>query len=147
MAILKILKYPDKKLRLIANPVRSVNKKIQNIINDMFETMYNKQGIGLAATQVDIKLNIIVIDLMIKKYQPIVLINPKIIKKIGIIQTKESCLSIPGISKKITRAKEIKISALNYYGKKIYISAHELLAICIQHEMDHLIGKLLIDYL
>lgn len=147
MSILKILKHPDTRLRLMSNPVKAVNKKIQNIIDNMFETMYSKQGIGLAAPQVNIQLSIIVIDLMIEKYQPIVLINPKIIKKRGTIQTEESCLSIPGINKKIIRAKEIKISALNYYGKKIHISAHALLAICIQHEMDHLIGKLLIDYL
>ncbi|WP_343128114.1 peptide deformylase [Buchnera aphidicola (Takecallis taiwana)] len=146
MAILKILTYPDKRLRFIARPVKKINKKIHNIIHNMFETMYSQQGIGLAATQVNIHLQIIVIDLMMEQYPPIVLINPKKIQTSGITQTEERCLSIPGFSKKITRAKDIKISALNIYGKQVYVKANSLLAICIQHEIDHLSGILLIDY-
>lgn len=146
MVILKILKYPDKRLRKIAQPVKKINKKIKKIIHNMFETMYENKGIGLAATQVNIHLKIIVIDIMKKKYQPLILINPKKIKEKGIIKIEEGCLSIPEKKKIITRSKKIEILALNYYGEKIKIIAKSLLSICIQHEMDHLIGKLLIDY-
>ncbi|QCI27308.1 peptide deformylase [Buchnera aphidicola] len=146
MVILKILKYPDKRLRKIAQPVKKVNKNIKKIIHNMFETMYENKGIGLAATQVNIHLKIIVIDIMKKKYQPLILINPKKIKEQGVIKIEESCLSVPEKKKIITRSKEIEILALNYYGEKIKIIAKSLLSICIQHEMDHLIGKLLIDY-
>lgn len=146
MVILKILKYPDIRLRFMAKPVTTINQNIKDIINNMFETMYKKRGIGLAATQVNIHLDIIVIDLINKNYTPIVLINPKIIYTAGRIEIEEGCLSVPKIRKKIRRYKKITIHALNYYGKNITIQADTLLSICIQHEMDHLIGKLLIDY-
>ncbi|QCI26460.1 peptide deformylase [Buchnera aphidicola] len=146
MSILKILKYPDKRLRRIAQPVNKINKKIQNIINNMFETMYKHQGIGLAATQVNINLKIIVIDKIHPYNDQLVLINPKIIYTYDTTSTIEGCLSLPGINKKIIRSKIIKIQALNYYGKKITLQAESLLSICIQHEIDHLTGKLLIDY-
>ncbi|QCI26107.1 peptide deformylase [Buchnera aphidicola] len=146
MVILKILKYPDKRLRLIAKPVKIINQKIKNIIHNMFETMYHNHGIGLAATQVNIHLNIIVIDLMHQKYPPITLINPKKIYAKGKILTEEGCLSVPETNQKVTRFKKIKIQAINYHGKNIVIKAHSLLSICIQHEMDHLNGKLFIDY-
>ncbi|CAL4043289.1 Peptide deformylase [Buchnera aphidicola (Phyllaphis fagi)] len=146
MSFLKILKYPDKRLRRSAQPVNKINKKIHKIIHNMFETMYQEKGIGLAATQVNINLKIIVIDKISKYYDTLVLINPKKIYEYDKISTTEGCLSLPGIKKEITRSKHITIQALNYYGKKITLQAKSLLSICIQHEMDHLIGKLLIDY-
>ncbi|CAL4323676.1 peptide deformylase [Buchnera aphidicola] len=146
MSLLKIIKYPDNRLRNIAQPVKIINKKIHQIIQDMYYTMYEKQGIGLAATQVGINLQIIVIDISEKQTDPIILINPKKIYCSEKISIEEGCLSIPNTLKKITRANKIQIQTLNYYGKKIIIEAKELLSICIQHEMDHLVGKLIIDY-
>ncbi|WP_343182453.1 peptide deformylase [Buchnera aphidicola] len=146
MTLLKILKYPNKKLTRNTKKVKQINKKIHKIIHNMFETMYHHNGIGLAAPQVDIHLKIIVIDIMQQPSQPIALLNPKIIYRYENITTEEECLSLPGIKKKITRFNKIKINALNYYGKPIVITAENLLSICIQHEMDHLNGKLLIDY-
>ncbi|CAL4323393.1 peptide deformylase [Buchnera aphidicola] len=147
MKLLKILKYPDKRLKKIAQPVKNINKKIQNIINNMFYTMYHNEGIGLAAPQVNINLQIIVIDIMKNnKKKPIVLINPKKIFASEYIHMEEKCLSIPGKKKVIIRSKNIEINAINYYGEHINIKTNSLLSICIQHEMDHLIGKLLLDY-
>ncbi|CAL4323268.1 peptide deformylase [Buchnera aphidicola] len=146
MGLLKILQHPDKRLRKKAKPVKKIDKKIQKIIHDMLETMYKKKGIGLAATQVNIHLQIIVIDITKDKKKPIILINPKKTYEYGIIQIEESCLSISNVTKNINRSHIIKIEALNYYGQKTKISAKDLLSICIQHEMDHLQGKLLIDY-
>ncbi|NIH41159.1 MAG: peptide deformylase [Buchnera aphidicola (Periphyllus aceris)] len=148
MSILKILKYPNKKLRNIAKPVRNFNKKIKNIVNDMFETMYKKKGIGLAAIQVNINRQIIVIDKIYPLKNPIVLINPKIIKKNGKINIKEGCLSIPKYEY-IThsRSQFITVKAFNISGKKILIRAESILSVCLQHEIDHLKGILFIDYL
>jgi len=146
MSLLKILTYPDKRLRIVANPVTKINKHIKKTINDMFETMYVQEGIGLAATQINIHLQIIVIhDFFLKK--PLTLINPKIKEKSGKIYIEEGCLSIPNIKATVPRSKYIKIKALDYFGNKINIEAHSLLSVCIQHEMDHLIGKLFIDHL
>lgn len=142
----KILKYPDKRLRKIAKPVQIINYKIKKIINKMFYTMYQNNGIGLAATQVNIHLRIIVIDIIQEKNNPIVLINPKIMQKFDNVSMEEGCLSLPGIKKTINRSKNIKVHALNENNQQIKIYATSLLAICIQHEMDHLLGKLLIDY-
>lgn len=147
MSILKILYYPDKRLRKIANPVFSISNDTKNIINDMFETMYFYQGIGLAATQVNINQQIIVIDLHKKNQQQLVFINPSIIQKTGSISIEESCLSIPKIHGVIPRSKKIKVQSLNENGESFNIEANNLLSICIQHEIDHLIGKLFIDYL
>ena len=147
MAILKILQYPDKRLRVIAKPVKIINQKIQKIIDDMFETMLHKEGIGLAATQVDIPLQIIVISKIQNTYNPLVLINPKIINQHGIIKTEEGCLSLPQHRAIIQRYKYITIQSLNYFGKSIEIKTNDMLSICIQHEIDHLIGKLFIDHL
>ena len=147
MSVLKILEYPDKRLRIIAKPVLEVNKKIQIIIKNMFETMYYKDGIGLAATQVNIPLKIIVINKIDPLIHPLVLINPKIIKQSGTISTQEGCLSIPNYQARITRFNKITVSALNYFGQKIELHINSILSICIQHEIDHLQGKLFIDYL
>ncbi|WP_343377657.1 peptide deformylase [Buchnera aphidicola (Formosaphis micheliae)] len=147
MTILKILKYPNVKLRKIAKPVKKINKKIQNIVNDMFDTMYHEDGIGLAATQIDIPLQIIVISKITEKNNPLVLINPKIINQYGEKKVEEGCLSLPKQYAIINRYEFIKIQYLDYYGTRNIIETNSLLSICIQHEMDHLIGKLFIDYL
>ncbi|MCW5196392.1 peptide deformylase [Buchnera aphidicola (Pemphigus obesinymphae)] len=147
MTILKILQYPDKNLRITAKPVKEINNNIRNIVNDMFETMYSEEGIGLAATQVDIPLQIIVISNIHNYNKPLVLINPEIISTSGEKKAEEGCLSIPKQRAIITRYEYIKINYLDYFGEKKEIKTNSLLSICIQHEMDHLIGKLFIDHL
>ncbi|QCI17873.1 peptide deformylase [Buchnera aphidicola (Acyrthosiphon lactucae)] len=147
MSLLKILYYPDTRLRLIAKPVNIINKKIQKIANNMIDTMYQEEGIGLAATQVNIQLQIIVINTMEKEKNNLILINPKIIQQEGDISIEEGCLSIPEYRASIPRYNYIKVQAINIYGKKIEIEAESILSICIQHEIDHLKGKLFIDYL
>ncbi|QCI24001.1 peptide deformylase [Buchnera aphidicola (Macrosiphoniella sanborni)] len=147
MPFLKILYYPDKRLRLVAKPVTNINKTTNEIINNMIDTMNQEDGIGLAATQVNIQLQIIVTNTMKKKENNLVLINPKIIEKEGNISIEEGCLSIPEYRASIPRFNYIKVQALNRDGKKIEIEAKSILSICIQHEIDHLKGKLFIDYL
>ncbi len=147
MSILQVLHYPDERLRITAQPVAEVNKKIQRIVDDMFETMYAEDGIGLAATQVNINQRIIVIDISENGNQRLVLINPELLEKRGEISIEEGCLSIPEERERVPRAEWIKIRALDYKGTTFELEANDLLAICIQHEMDHLIGKLFIDYL
>lgn len=147
MSILKILHYPDQRLRNIANTVVTISKQTQIIIHDMFETMYYAQGIGLAATQVNINQQIIVIDLQNNYQKSLVLINPIIIKKTGKINIIEGCLSIPGIRESIVRSEKILVQFLDQYGNQNKIEATGLLSVCIQHETDHLLGKLFIDYL
>ncbi|XBC41177.1 MAG: peptide deformylase [Buchnera aphidicola (Nurudea yanoniella)] len=147
MSILKILKYPNENLRIIAKPICNINKSIQKIVDNMFETMFYENGIGLAAPQVNIPLQIIVIDNISTLKNPLTLINPKIIKTYGNTSIKEGCLSIPNCQVLIPRSYKIIVTALNYFGKTIKFEATSLLSICIQHEIDHLIGKLLIDYL
>ncbi|QOI11200.1 peptide deformylase [Blochmannia endosymbiont of Colobopsis nipponica] len=147
MSLLQILYYPDKRLRKIAAPVININNNIKCIIHDMLETMYAKKGIGLAATQVNIHKQIIVVDISTKSKEPLILINPCLIEKKGGTSVLEGCLSIPEQYHFIPRAAIIKIHALNQNGTLLKIEANNLLAICIQHEMDHLIGKLFIDYL
>ncbi|CUR53660.1 Peptide deformylase [Serratia symbiotica] len=147
MSILKILHFPDNRLRKIAKPVKKINKNIQNIIQDMFDTMYSKEGIGLAATQVNIHQCIIVIDISENHQNNLVLINPKILKSSGQISIEEGCLSIPQERIIVPRAANIQIQTFDINGKCFQLEAKNLLSICIQHEMDHLIGKLFIDYL
>ncbi|QCI20618.1 peptide deformylase [Buchnera aphidicola (Brachycaudus cardui)] len=147
MSLLKILYYPDKRLRLIAKPIDKINKSIKNIANNMLYTMYKEEGIGLAATQVNIQLQIIVINKIEQQKTNLVLINPKIIKKEGNISIEEGCLSIPDYRASVPRANYVKVQAINLYGEKIEIEAESILSICIQHEIDHLKGKLFIDYL
>ncbi|WP_367679834.1 peptide deformylase [Buchnera aphidicola] len=144
---MKILLYPDKKLRKKAKPVQKINEKIKIIINNMFKTMLYNEGIGLAATQVDIHLQIIVIGKINNLCNPFALINPKIIKKSGYTSIEEGCLSIPKKKFFVPRYKKIKVKGINEKGKKIIFTAESLLSICIQHEIDHLIGKLILDYL
>ncbi|QCI25680.1 peptide deformylase [Buchnera aphidicola (Sitobion avenae)] len=147
MSFLKILYYPDSRLRLIAEPVNEVNKKIQTIAKNMIDTMYKEEGIGLAATQVNIQLQIIVVNVIKEKKNNLVLINPEIIEQSGSISIEEGCLSIPEYHASIPRSNYIKVQAINLYGEKIEIEAKSIVSICIQHEIDHLKGKLFIDYL
>jgi peptide deformylase len=145
--ILNILKYPDKKLRTIAKPVVNVDETIKQHVKDMFETMYEAPGIGLAATQVNFHQRIIVIDVSEQCNEPICLINPEIIEKSGEIQWEEGCLSVPDYYENIIRANDIKVQALNQHGETFELEASEMLSVCIQHEIDHLNGILFVDHL
>jgi len=145
--ILDILKYPDKRLRTIAKPVVSVDETIRQQVKDMFETMYEAPGIGLAATQVNFHQRIIVIDISDQCNEPICLINPKVIEKSGEIQWEEGCLSVPDYYENVIRANDIKVQALNQHGKTFELEASEMLSVCIQHEIDHLDGILFVDHL
>lgn len=148
MSILKILNFPDEKLRVVAKPVKNINKNVLQIIKDMLETMYHENGIGLAAPQVNIDLQIIVIDISNLQNNPLILINPKILKRSNsFIKLKEGCLSIPQYTESIPRFKDIKVSAIDHQHTYLEIKASNLLSVCIQHEIDHLYGKLFIDYL
>ena len=146
MAILKILQYPDERLHTVATPVTEVTDKIRSLIKDMAETMYDAPGIGLAATQVDVHQRIIVIDTSETRDQLLVLINPEIIASSGISDYEEGCLSVPGIYGKVQRAESVTVKALNAQGESFILDADELLAVCIQHEMDHLAGKVFVEY-
>ena len=145
--ILNILKYPDKRLRTIAKPVVSVDEAIKQQVKDMFETMYEAPGIGLAATQVNFHQRIIVIDISDQCNEPICLINPEVIEKSGEIQWEEGCLSVPDYYENVIRANDIKVQALNQHGKTFELEASEMLSVCIQHEIDHLDGILFVDHL
>ena len=147
MTILNILKYPDQRLYTIANEVKVVNSNIKKLISDMAETMYGAPGIGLAATQVDVHQRIIVIDISEDKNNLLVLINPRLLEKRGEETNQEGCLSVPEVFEKVKRAEWIKVSALDENGKKFELEAEGLLAVCIQHEVDHLLGKVFVDYL
>ena len=145
--ILNILKYPDKRLRTIAKPVISVDETIKQQVKDMFETMYEATGIGLAATQVNFHQRIIVIDVSDQCNEPICLINPEVIEKSGEIQWEEGCLSVPDYYENVIRANDIKVQALNQHGETFELEASEMLSVCIQHEIDHLDGILFVDHL
>jgi peptide deformylase len=148
MAKLPILEYPDPRLRTKAVPVERVDEPLGRLIDDMFETMYAAPGIGLAATQVDRHLRVVVIDTSEDKSQPLVLVNPEIIERSGSLEIEEGCLSVPGIFDRPTaRSERIRVRALNRDGKPFELEADGLLAICVQHELDHLDGKLFVDYL
>jgi peptide deformylase len=147
MAILNILHFPDERLRTKAKAVDEVTSKHRKLINNMLETMYDAPGIGLAATQVNVHERILVIDISEEKNAPIVLINPEILEKNGEQEFDEGCLSVPGIYETVYRAESVRISALNQSGESFEMNANGLLAVCIQHEMDHLEGKLFVDYL
>ena len=146
MAILKILQYPDERLHTVACPVSKVTNKIRVLIQDMAETMYAAPGIGLAATQVDVHQRIIIIDISENKDQLLVLINPEIVASNGEFSYEEGCLSVPGIYGKVKRAELVSVKALDVQGKVFTLDASELLAVCIQHEMDHLMGKVFVEY-
>lgn len=147
MAILEVLSFPDERLRTVAKPVHSVDDEIRTLIKDMFETMKAENGIGLAATQVDRHVQVVVMDVSEEQNEPRVFINPKITEKNGVTVSDEGCLSVPGNYAKVERAETIKVEALDEHGNPFSLNAEGLLAICIQHELDHLKGKLFVDYL
>jgi peptide deformylase len=147
MAILDILHYPDKRLRTVAKPVEAVDESTKKLVDDMFETMYEAPGIGLAATQINVHKQIIVIDISEEKDQPLCLINPEIIAEEGTESCDEGCLSVPDIYETVERSEKVTVKALDQYGSEYTLAADELLAVCIQHEIDHLKGKLFVDYL
>ena len=147
MTILNILKYPDQRLYKVAREVKVVNNEIKTLISDMAETMYEAPGIGLAATQVDFHQRIIIIDISEDKNNLLVMINPILLESKGEEINQEGCLSVPEVFEKVKRADWIKISAIDINGKKFELEADGLLAVCIQHEIDHLEGKVFVDYL
>lgn len=147
MAILTILHYPDTRLHTVAKPVVQVDERIKQLVNDMAETMYCAPGIGLAATQVNVHERVIVMDLSEEKNNLQVFINPEIFVKEGETEYEEGCLSVPGIYERVTRAEKVKVRALDKQGVPFELEAEGLLAICIQHEIDHLNGKVFVEYL
>lgn len=147
MAILKILQYPDERLHKIAQPAPAVTPKIQKLVDDMAETMYAAPGIGLAATQVDVHLQVIVIDCAEARGDLKVLINPRQLAASGEAECEEGCLSVPGVYEKVRRAERITVEALDREGRRFVLEAEGLLAVCVQHEMDHLRGKVFVEYL
>jgi len=147
MALLDVLHFPDPRLRIKAKPVEQVDESIATLAQNMLETMYANQGIGLAATQVDVHLRVLVLDVSEERNQPLCLINPEIIATDSTTSSQEGCLSVPGYYDDVERAEKITVTALNEHGEAITLDADGLKAICIQHEMDHLQGKLFVDYL
>ncbi len=147
MALLNVLHFPDPRLRTRAGAVERVDDSVRRLVDDMFETMYAAPGIGLAATQVNEHRRVIVIDVSETKNEPLCLINPEITAREGFEEMEEGCLSVPGVFEKVRRADRITVSALDRDGVRFSLEADGLLAVCIQHEMDHLEGKLFIDYL
>lgn len=147
MALLEILHYPDPRLHTVAKPVTVFDQKLKKLVKNMQETMYEAPGIGLAATQVDQHIQLIVIDTSEEKNDLLVLINPKIIKTDGEQDYEEGCLSVPGIYENVTRAENITVEAQDEKGQTFQLEAGGLLSVCIQHEIDHLKGKVFVDYL
>ena len=147
MALLNILQYPDERLHTVAKSVGKVDERIQKLVADMFETMYEARGIGLAATQVDVHERVVVMDLTEDRSEPRVFINPVIVEKDGETTYEEGCLSVPGIYDTVTRAERVKVEALNEKGEKFTLEADGLLAICVQHELDHLMGIVFVERL
>ena len=147
MALLNILHFPDPRLRTVAKPVEQFDDNLRQLVSDMFETMYEAPGIGLAATQVDRHIRLLVMDVSEERNRPRCLINPRIIDADGEEETNEGCLSVPGYYEKVRRAEHIRVSAQDEYGETREFEAEGIEAVCIQHEMDHLEGKLFVDYL
>lgn len=147
MARLDILHYPDARLHTVAKPVEAVDARIRTLVDDMAETMYAANGIGLAATQVNVHERVIVIDLSEARNELRVFINPELVAKSGQVEGEEGCLSVPGIYDRVTRAERVTVRALDRDGKTFELEADGLLAVCIQHEMDHLMGKVFVEYL
>jgi peptide deformylase len=147
MAILQILQYPDERLHTVAVPVQVVTAAIRKLVSDMAETMYSAPGVGLAATQVNVHQQIIVMDISETQDQLLVFVNPEIIARSGESMCEEGCLSVPGVYEKVRRAEHVTVCALNTQGASFTLEADGLLAICIQHEVDHLKGKVFVEYL
>ena len=147
MAILNILRYPDARLHKVAAPVTVFDDGLKKLVADMAETMYAAPGIGLAATQVDVHKQVIVVDVSDRKDSLVVLVNPEIVEATGESDIEEGCLSVPGIYELVQRAERVKVRAHDQHGKAFTLEAQGLLAVCIQHEMDHLQGKVFVEYL
>ncbi len=147
MARLEILEFPDPRLRTRAAPVAAVDASIQQLVDDMLETMYDADGIGLAATQVNVHKRVVVMDISETRNEPRVLINPEIELLGEVVESQEGCLSVPGYYESVTRSDRIRLTALDREGESYELEAEGLLAVCIQHECDHLLGKLFVDYL
>ena len=147
MALLPILEFPDPRLRKIASPVAAVTPEIRKLVRDMAETMYAAPGIGLAATQVDVHKRVIVMDISDARDELRVFINPELLASSGEAEAEEGCLSVPGYYDKVTRAARVRVRAQNEVGEHFEIDAEGMLAVCIQHEMEHLIGKVFVDHL
>jgi peptide deformylase len=147
MTNLTILKYPDERLRTVAEPITSVDDSLRDTIDAMFETMYDSNGVGLAATQVNVHKRLFIADCSEDQSEPLVFINPEITEKDGLFANEEGCLSFPGVYAKVERASKITVKAQDRNGESFSLTAEGLLAICIQHELDHLNGKLFVDYL
>ncbi len=147
MAILDIINYPDPRLHTVAKPVKEFNASLRRLIDNMSETMYEAPGIGLAATQVDQHIQLLIIDTSETKNQLQVFINPKILERDGEQTYEEGCLSVPGVYESVIRAEKIVVEAMDAQGKVFSLEAHGLLSVCIQHEMDHLLGKVFVEYL
>lgn len=147
MAILDILHFPDPRLRNKAKPVATVDDSVRRLIDDMFETMYEAPGIGLAAIQINVPKRIIVVDVSEERDSPMALINPEVLEKDGEEEMDEGCLSVPGVYETVSRAERIRYRAMDRDGNTVEAEAEGLLAVCIQHEIDHLDGKLFVDYL
>ncbi len=148
MALLSILRYPDPRLHTVARPVQTVDARIRDLVADMLDTMYDAQGIGLAATQINVHERVVVIDVSEDRNQPLVLINPAIEwASTERVKGEEGCLSVPGIYEGVERAVAVRVNALDGEGRPRTIEAEGMLAVCIQHEMDHLMGKVFVEYL
>jgi peptide deformylase len=147
MALLPILRYPDDRLHRVAQPVATVGDEIRQLVKDMTETMYAAPGVGLAATQVDVHKQIVVVDISETRDQLKVLINPRILQSRGKADFEEGCLSVPGVFDRVSRAQWIRVAALDIHGKPFELEAQDMLSVCIQHEMDHLKGRVFVEYL
>ena len=147
MAKLKILEFPDPRLRKKAVPVTAVDDALRQLIDDMFETMYDAPGIGLAATQIDVHRRLLVADVSVEKDDPYVLINPEIVARDGVEVSEEGCLSVPGYYEEVERAEHVRVKYLDRSGESMEADFEGLLAVCVQHEIDHLDGRLFVDYL
>ena len=147
MALLPIIEFPDPRLRTIAKPIAQVDDSLRQLIADMFETMYEAPGIGLAATQVNVHQQLLVLDVSEDKTRPMVFINPEILCRSGEQDGEEGCLSVPGIYETVRRADKVTVRALNQHGVAFTLEAEGFLAVCIQHEMDHLQGRVFVEYL
>jgi peptide deformylase len=147
LSILTILEFPDERLRKKAAVVKVIDDTIKKLADDMLETMYESRGVGLAATQVNVHQRVVVVDISEEKNEPLYFINPEIIEKDGVEESEEGCLSVPGFYEKVKRAEHIRVKALDKEGKPFELQARDLLAVCIQHELDHLEGKLFVDYI
>ena len=147
MAVLNILRYPDARLHKIAAPITVFDEALKKLVADMAETMYAAPGIGLAATQVDVHKKVIVVDVSERRDSLVVLVNPEIVEAVGVSDIEEGCLSVPSIYELVERAERVKVRAYDQNGNAFTLEAQGLLAVCIQHEMDHLMGKVFIEYL